>query len=248
MILGTEIEVKEEGMGPAHLLAYFPTFASIRRFTGWLSRHMKNVRLSTQRLHRPARELQERVAEEGGLLIPAHVFTPFKSVYGSATDRMSRLLDMDGIVAVELGLSADASMADHLRELSRVSFVTNSDAHSLGKIGREYNEFRLLRPSFRELELALRREKGRGIAANYGLNPKLGKYYQDALYRLRRDFVRGQGRDGPLSPLRRQSDREGGVGPDRRNRRRTFRITGASASLCVSGAPRIHSPSGAEDP
>lgn len=178
VILGTEIEVKEEGMGPAHLLAYFPTFASIRRFTGWLSRHMKNVRLSTQRLHRPARELQERVAEEGGLLIPAHVFTPFKSVYGSATDRMSRLLDMDGIVAVELGLSADASMADHLRELSRVSFVTNSDAHSLAKIGREYNEFRLLRPSFRELELALLREKGRGIAANYGLNPKLGKYYR----------------------------------------------------------------------
>lgn len=177
-ILGAEIEVKEEGMGPAHLLAYFPTFASIRRFTDWLRRHMKNVRLSTQRLRRPVRELQERVAEEGGLLIPAHVFTPFKSVYGSATDRMSRLLDMDGIVAVELGLSADATMADHLYELSRVSFVTNSDAHSLGKIGREYNELLLHRPSFRELELALRRLEGRRIAANYGLNPKLGKYYR----------------------------------------------------------------------
>lgn len=178
VILGAEIEVKEEGKGPAHLLAYFPTFASIRRFTGWLCRHMKNVRLSTQRLHRPARELQQQVAEEGGLLIPAHVFTPFKSVYGSATDRMSRLLDMNKIVAVELGLSADASMADHLYELSHVSFVTNSDAHSLGKIGREYNELFLRRPSFLELELALRRENGRRISANYGLNPKLGKYYR----------------------------------------------------------------------
>jgi uncharacterized protein (TIGR00375 family) len=177
-ILGAEIEVKERGMGPAHLLAYFPTFASIRRFTDWLSRHMKNVRLSTQRLHRPVRELQERVAEAGGLLIPAHVFTPFKSVYGSATDRMSRLLDMEGIIAVGLGLSADTSMADHLYELSRVSFVTNSDAHSLGKIGREYNELSLRRPSFRELELALRRSGGRRVSANYGLNPKLGKYYR----------------------------------------------------------------------
>jgi len=83
VILGTEIEVKEEGMGPAHLLAYFPTFASIRRFTGWLSRHMKNVRLSTQRLHRPARELQERVAEEGGLLIPAHVLPPSRAFTGA---------------------------------------------------------------------------------------------------------------------------------------------------------------------
>lgn len=178
VILGAEIEVKGEGMGPAHLLAYFPTFASIRRFTEWLSRHVKNVQLSTQRLHRPVRDLQDKVAEEGGLLIPAHVFTPFKSVYGSATDRMGRLLDMDGIIAVELGLSADASMADHLYELSSVTFVTNSDAHSLGKIGREYNEFRLCRASFRELELALRRAEGRRISANYGLNPKLGKYYR----------------------------------------------------------------------
>jgi uncharacterized protein (TIGR00375 family) len=177
-ILGAEIEVKEPGMGPAHLLAYFSGLETMERFTGWCSRHMKNVQLSTQRLHRPVRELQEKVEELGGLLIPAHVFTPFKSLYGSATDRMARLLDPDKVAAVELGLSSDSEMADHLSELASFTFVTNSDAHSLPKIGREYNELLVAEPSFKELERALKREDGRRVVTNYGLNPRLGKYYR----------------------------------------------------------------------
>ena len=33
-------------------------------------------------------------------------------------------------------------------------------------------------PTFSELEKALRNENGRGILANYGLDPLLGKYHQ----------------------------------------------------------------------
>jgi uncharacterized protein (TIGR00375 family) len=178
VLLGTEIEVKEPGFGTAHLLAYFPSFDAIRRFTYWLSDRMKNVQLSTQRLYAPVSDLQEQVTELGGLMIPAHVFTPFKSVYGSASDRMRDWLDMDRIAAVELGLSADSSLADRLSELSTLTFVTNSDAHSIPKIGREYNELCIAAPSFLELKRALLRQDGRHVAANYGLNPKLGKYYR----------------------------------------------------------------------
>ncbi|GAE43381.1 DNA helicase II [Mesobacillus boroniphilus JCM 21738] len=69
-------------------------------------------------------------------------------------------------------------MADQLAELHRYPFVTNSDAHSLAKIAREYQKIKMAEPSFRELELALKQAAGRGIKANYGLDPQLGKYHR----------------------------------------------------------------------
>lgn len=178
IILGSEIEVRDPGMEEAHLLVYLPTLASMRDFTKWMSRHMTNVELSTQRIRVPARVLQEEAIGRGGLVVPAHVFTPHKGVYGSVADRMEALLDLDGIASVELGLSADSAMAGHISELDPYTFVTNSDAHSLAKIGREYNELLVAEPGFAELELALARRSGRRIAANYGLNPRLGKYHR----------------------------------------------------------------------
>ncbi|SDO08228.1 TIGR00375 family protein [Paenibacillus sp. yr247] len=178
IMLGTEIEVREPGRGPAHLLAYMPNLVAMQGFTQWMKGHMKNVELSSQRIYVPARILQEEVLGRGGILIPAHIFTPHKSVYGSASTRMEHLLDLDGISAVELGLSADSDMAGLISELDRFTFVTNSDAHSLGKIGREYNEMKLAAPTYEELVKALHCQEGRRIAANYGLNPRLGKYHR----------------------------------------------------------------------
>ncbi|WP_079910766.1 endonuclease Q family protein [Paenibacillus sp. 32352] len=178
IILGSEIEVRDPGLGTAHLLAYMPTVAVMREFTSWLSRYMKNVGLSSQRIYVTARELQQEVLGRGGLLVPAHIFTPHKSVYGSCSTRMEHLLDLDGIAAVELGLSADSEMAGYISELDRYTFLTNSDAHSLAKIGREYNKLLLAEPSFEELRQALAGLDGRGVAANYGLNPRLGKYHR----------------------------------------------------------------------
>ncbi|TDF99266.1 endonuclease Q family protein [Paenibacillus piri] len=178
IILGSEIEVRDPGMGAAHLLAYMPDLSAMQQFTGWLGKHMKNVGLSSQRIYVPARVLQQEVTDRGGLLIPAHIFTPHKSVYGSAAFRMESLLDIDRIAAVELGLSADSEMAGYISELDRYAFLTNSDAHSLAKIGREYNKLHLAEPSFAELRKALGKQDGREIVANYGLNPRLGKYHR----------------------------------------------------------------------
>lgn len=178
IILGSEIEVRDPGMGAAHLLAYMPTLSVMEEFTGWLSRHMKNVQLSSQRLYVPARTLQQEIADRGGLLVPAHIFTPYKSLFGSATSRLENLLDPELVAGVELGLSADSEMAGYLSELDRYTFLTNSDAHSLPKIGREYNRLELAEASFAELRKALAREDGRGVSANYGLNPRLGKYHR----------------------------------------------------------------------
>ncbi|MCC3373440.1 endonuclease Q family protein [Cohnella sp. REN36] len=174
---GGEIEVREPGGGPFHLLAFLPTLAAMREWTAWMRPRMKNVNLSSQRIRATARELQDELLGRGGLLIPAHVFTPHRGLLGCSADRLSERLDPDGIAAIELGLSADSAMAGHLSELDHYAFLTNSDAHSAGMIGRECNELLLAEPTFAELAKALRGEGGRRVAANLGLHPKLGKYH-----------------------------------------------------------------------
>jgi uncharacterized protein (TIGR00375 family) len=178
ILLGTEIEIRDPGTGPAHLIAYFPSLTVIQDFTKWMRKHMKNVNLSSQRLYVLARELQEEVVGRGGIIIPAHIFTPHKSVYGSCSDRISHILDTKYIAAVELGLSSDTLMAGHISELDAFSFLTNSDAHSLAKIAREYNQLKLESANYSEFVKALMRQDGRCIEANFGLNPRLGKYYR----------------------------------------------------------------------
>lgn len=174
ILLGTEIEIREPGRRECHVLAFMPDLGTMEDFSTWMSAHMRNVSLSSQRLYAPSRVLQDEITGRGGLLIPAHIFTPHKGLYGCAAERMAELFDLDRIAAVELGLSADSEMAGYISELDRYSFLTNSDAHSLGKIGREYNVIEMREPSFEELKLALRRSEGRRVSANFGLNPRLG--------------------------------------------------------------------------
>jgi len=178
LILGCEVEIKETERGEAHFLCYLPSLSEMRQFTRWLAERCKNVHLSSQRIAASLRELQACVAELGGVIIPAHIFTPHKGLYGSCTDRIADVADPSLIWAVELGLSANTRMADRISELHSRTFLTNSDAHSLAKIGREYQAIRMAEPSFKEWELALRREAGREVAVNYGLHPRLGKYHQ----------------------------------------------------------------------
>lgn len=180
LILGSEIEVYDENCeGPLHVLAYFPTIDVMMAFSHWLAERVKNITLSTQRIYESAKNLQQKVNELGGLFIPAHVFTPFKSLYGSGVKSLlTEILDPDLIDGIELGLSANTTMADQLVELHSYSYLSNSDAHSLGKIAREYQIIQMENPSFKELKQALHQNDDRRIIANYGLDPRLGKYHR----------------------------------------------------------------------
>ena len=182
IILGSEVETSEEGRkgkkGAAHNCCYFPHLKDIKAFSNELSHHLKNITLSTQRTDLSGYELIDMVEKYNGILVPAHCFTPFKSYYGNCTDRLKNIFKekYDKIFAIELGLSADTNYADMISELENKSFVTNSDAHSLPKIAREYNKLLVENISFKELIKALKGEDGRKILANYGMDPKLGKY------------------------------------------------------------------------
>ena len=184
ILLGSEVETSEKGRngnsGSAHNLCFFPHLSDIKKFSKEMSTHIKNITLSTQRSNVSGYELIDIVEKYNGILIPAHIFTPFKSYYGNCTDRLENIFKekYDKIFAVELGLSSDTYLADMISELESKTFVTNSDAHSLPKIAREYNRMLVEDISFKEVVKALKNEDGRKILANYGLDPKLGKYHR----------------------------------------------------------------------
>ena len=184
IILGSEIEtseINEHGKtGSAHNLCYFPSLSDIKNFSNEMSHHIKNITLSSQRADISAYELLDIVEKYNGILVPAHAFTPHKSFYGNCTDRLEKIFKekYNKILAIELGLSSDTFLADTISELENKTFLTNSDAHSLPKIAREYNKILVEDISFKEILKALKKEDGRKIIANYGLDPKLGKYHR----------------------------------------------------------------------
>jgi uncharacterized protein (TIGR00375 family) len=184
ILLGSEVETSEKGRngksGSAHNVCFFPYLKDIKGFSNELAKHVKNVTLSTQRSDLSGYDLVDIVEKYNGIVIPAHIFTPHKSYYGNCTDRLKDIFKekYDKIFAVELGLSSDTFLADEISELEDKTFVTNSDAHSLPKIAREYNKMQVEDISFKEIVKALKGEDGRKIIANYGLDPKLGKYHR----------------------------------------------------------------------
>lgn len=179
LIPGVELEINDENsQGPLHILGFFPHVRTIEAFANWLKGRVKNPSLSSQRVYESGRVLQRKIKELGGLFIPAHVFTPHKSLYGSGVvNSLKEVFDPTLIDAVELGLSSNTGMADQMEELRRYPYLSNSDAHSLEKIGREYQVVKMEKPTFQELEKAIKEIDGRAIVANYGLDPELGKYY-----------------------------------------------------------------------
>jgi uncharacterized protein (TIGR00375 family) len=181
VIPGCELETVEEDGSASHQISYFPGLGELETFVGFAHRLVTNPELSSQRCAIPARELLKITRSVGAIFVPAHAFTPHRSPYGSCVRRLSEMFGEDGLpdlAAVELGLSADSYLADRIAELAPLTFLSNSDAHSLPRIAREYNVLELEEPSFAEVAMALRREHGRRVVVNYGLDPRLGKYHR----------------------------------------------------------------------
>jgi len=178
IMLGSEVEVAGPRGGAAHFGCWFGTIEAAADFGAWLSTVQKNVSLSSQRARTDASTLAREVHQRDGIFIVHHAFTPHKGLYGNCVDMMDDMVDRQAVDALELGLSADTMMADCIEELYDISFISNSDAHSLPKIAREYNSLALVTPSFAEVQQALQRRNGRRLTGNYGMLPTLGKYHR----------------------------------------------------------------------
>jgi uncharacterized protein (TIGR00375 family) len=114
------------------------------------------------------------------LFIPAHAWTPHFSVFGaeSGFDSLEECFEelAPHIHAIETGLSSDPLMNRRLSALDRISLVSNSDAHSGAKIGREANVFDGDR-SYPAIIEAIRTR--RGFLATIEFFPQEGKYHYD---------------------------------------------------------------------
>ena len=192
IILGAEVESREINGGQVHYLAYFPDLAKIKEFSAIMKEYISNIKLSSQATGLTGAEILQITDSTGGLMVPAHAFTPHKGFYGRAfrvyTEAFSEE-EWAKIPAIELGLSADTYLADYIPELSSKTFISNSDAHSLKKIGREYNRLQMKGVNFREFKLALLGQQQRAITANYGLDPRLGKYHRSYCQECEKGFV-----------------------------------------------------------
>lgn len=114
------------------------------------------------------------------IYVPAHIWTPHFSMFGafSGFDSVEECFaDLTGYIhAVETGLSSDPPMNWRVSALDRFQLISNSDAHSPAKLGREAN---LLDAelSYQGLKEAL--ETGKGLAGTIEFFPEEGKYHMD---------------------------------------------------------------------
>jgi len=114
------------------------------------------------------------------LVIPAHIWTPWFSVLGSKSgfDSLEECYEdmLDHIHALETGLSSDPPMNWRLSSLDRFALVSNSDAHSPQKIGREANIFDT-GLSYPAIAAALKTKEG--FLGTLEFFPDEGKYHLD---------------------------------------------------------------------
>ncbi len=175
IIPGMEVELKV-GQGHAHFLSYFPSIEHMESFLKKAQPYARNWQLSSQKIYMEVEEYIYSVEEAEGFWLPAHAFTPHKGIYGSCCIRMKDVLPkLPG--CLEMGLSADRMMVLGISELEDVILFSNSDAHSLANIGREYNELILDDNSYSGLFNLVMKKKG-DISRNFGIPPVMGKYYR----------------------------------------------------------------------
>lgn len=175
IIPGAEIEL-QVGEGNAHFLAYFPTIEQVGEYARLLRPYVKNWQLSSQKAFVLFEGWLEAVNRAEGIWLPAHAFTPHKGIYGNCCARLGDVLP-EIPQALEIGLSADRQMARSISELDHTLLFSNSDAHSLPNIAREYNLLELAELSFSGLKNLVAKGQGQ-VLRNYGLPPEAGKYHR----------------------------------------------------------------------
>ena len=147
-VLGGEISniyKKGDRTRKIHHVVFLPTFDAVRRFQARLER-IGNIRSDGRPiLGLDSRDLLEILLETDprGVLIPAHIWTPWFALLGSKSgfDSVEECFEdlSEHIFALETGLSSDPPMNWRVSALDRYTLVSHSDAHSPRKLGREAN-------------------------------------------------------------------------------------------------------------
>jgi uncharacterized protein (TIGR00375 family) len=119
---------------------------------------------------------------EDTMIVPAHIWTPWFSLFGamSGFESIEECFQEQAqhIYALETGLSSDPAMNWRVSALDKYSLISNSDAHSLQKIGREANMFDT-DLSYQAIIGALKNKDTSRFVGTVEFFPEEGKYHYD---------------------------------------------------------------------
>lgn len=130
-----------------HLLVFAPSFETVEKINTQLS-WIGNIKSDGRPiLGLDAKEMVKIVLniDSSCMVVPAHAWTPWFSVFGSMSgfDSLQECFDeyASQIFAIETGISSDPLMNWRLSQLDNLALISNSDSHSVQRIGREANVF-----------------------------------------------------------------------------------------------------------
>ncbi len=119
---------------------------------------------------------------ENAVIVPAHAWTPWFGVLGSMSgfDSLEECFGKytDKIFAIETGLSSDPGMNWRVPMLDKIAFISNSDSHSLQRIGREMNIFNC-ELSYDGIMDAIKSRNPKKFLNTVEFFPEEGKYHYD---------------------------------------------------------------------
>ena len=130
-----------------HIVVFAPSISVVEKINNELKKIGNLHSDGRPILGLDAKELAKIVldADKDCLVVPAHMWTPWFSIFGSKSgfDTIEECFEdySKYIYAGETGLSSDPAMNWRLSQLDKITLISNSDAHSLPKIGREANVF-----------------------------------------------------------------------------------------------------------
>lgn len=184
----SQIYKKHDKTRRIHNLVLAPTLEAVNKLNHWLTDAGFNLRsdgrpilgLDSEEFYKRLKDIDERI-----VLIPAHAWTPWFSVFGSKSgfDSLEECFGSmtEHVFAIETGLSSDALMNRSWSQLDRLAAISNSDAHSPEKFGREANVFDLEQSdfSFAGFMDVLRTRNQTKFLYTIEFYPEEGKYHID---------------------------------------------------------------------
>lgn len=167
-----------------HNLIFAPDFSTVDRINNYLGRHGKLasdgrpiLSLDTYDMYRALLDISAAI-----FIIPSHIWTPWFSMFGSSSgfDSIEECFGdlKDRFFAVETGLSSDPAMNWRLSALDNYALVSNSDAHSPSRLGREANVFKEDLNYDKLVEILKSRDPARFLYT-IEFYPEEGKYHFD---------------------------------------------------------------------
>ena len=168
-----------------HNVIFAPDFESVKKIQKALKRIGGNITSDGRPiLGLDSRDLLEMTlrANERNFFVPAHIWTPWFSALGSKSgfDSIEECYEdlTEHVFAVETGLSTDPPMHWTCRFLDNFTLISNSDAHSPEKVGRNANLFDT-ELSYDAITGALKTADPERFLGTIDLFPQEGKYHYD---------------------------------------------------------------------